>query len=136
MGKRQKDYGKHSKIDHNDIPSNGDYAKADAAHKKRHRGLKKVAQKILDRFQSRGEIRGFFLFYCSENSFLATVIYNFDQQIKESEESGLDARIRKAVFEEMENVGRGDRSSIEIEFEFDSHENVKKNYGNYYNRFR
>jgi hypothetical protein len=43
--------------------------------------------------------------------------------------------VRDAVFDELEKVGRGDRGTIKVDFEFDSHENVEENFdGNYYNR--
>ncbi len=46
-------------------------------------------------------------------------------------------KISKAVFSELEEFGRGGRNKIHVEFEFDSYENVERNYdGDYYSRLR
>lgn len=48
--------------------------------------------------------------------------------------SGLSARLSHAVREELRRVGRDVKA---VEFEFDSHENVEKNFeGDYFLRFR
>jgi hypothetical protein len=55
----------------------------------------------------------------------------------EAEKSGLASKIKEAVYEEMEKVGRGPREAIRIDFEFDSHENVVRDYeGDYFLRLR
>lgn len=119
----------------NNIPSDEDFARASAVLKKRSRGLSDVREKILRRFQNKGEIHEFFILDCSENSFRAYIFYRWDKQIKEAERTGLASQIQDAVFDELNNVGRGDRNSIDVKFEFDSHENIDQKYeGNYYNR--
>jgi hypothetical protein len=117
------------------IPSEEDFARASAAMKRRSRGLSDVREKILERFKRSGEVHEFFVLDSSERSFRAYVFYPQDKDIQEAEKSGLEARIKDAVFNELENVGRGERNTVEVEFEFDSHENVERQFeGNYYNR--
>ena len=119
------------------IPSDEDFARASAKMKERSRGLSDVRERILDRFQPGGELHEFFIWYCSDRSFRAYVFYPHETDIKQAETSGLEARIKEAVFDELENVGRGNRQSVEVEFELDSHENVERGFeGNYYNRLR
>jgi hypothetical protein len=126
-----------SAMSNKNIPSDEEFAKASATLAKRSRGLSQVRDRILARFQGTGELHEFFVLDCSERSFRAFVFYRWERQIEEAERSGLEARIRNAVFNELENVGRGDRRAIQVDFEFDSHDNVERNYGgNYYNRLR
>jgi len=119
------------------IPSDEDFARASTALKKRSRGLSQVRDKILARFQDAGVLHEFFILDCSELSFRAYVFYRWKRQLEEAEESGLADEIRKTVFEELEGAGRGDRRSVQVDFEFDSHEHVEQEYGgDYYNRLR
>ncbi|MBK9219678.1 MAG: hypothetical protein RJA63_309 [Pseudomonadota bacterium] len=116
------------------IPSDEDFARASAALKKRSRGLSQVRDKILARFQG-GALHEFFILDCTEMSFRACVFYRWKLQIEEAETSGLADDIRSAVLEELESAGRGNRASVQIDFEFDSHEHVEQEYGgDYYNR--
>ena len=119
----------------NNIPSEEDFARASSNMKQRSRGLSDVRERILDRFQRSGELHEFFILDCSDSSFRAYVFYPQEKDIRQAESSGLEARIRDAVFNELENVGRGNRQSVEVEFELDSHENVERKFeGNYFNR--
>ena len=119
----------------NSIPSEEDFARASAAIRRRSRGLSDVRERILEQFKPSGAIHEFFILDCSEHSFRAYVFYPQDKDIQEAETSGLETQIRDAVFDELENVGRGDRSAVQVEFELDSHESVERSFeGNYYNR--
>ncbi len=119
------------------IPSDEDFARASAALRNRSRGLSQVRDKILASFQGSGELHEFFILDSSEKSFRAYVFYRWERQIKEAEKSGLAHKIKNAVFDELEEVRRGNRSAIHVDFEFDSHESVEKNYdGDYYSRLR
>ena len=119
------------------IPSDEDFARASAVLKKRSRGLSQVRDKILECFQNSGELHEFFILDSSEKSFRAYVFYRWERQIKKAEESGLAIKIKNAIFNELQNFGRGSRETIQLEIEFDSHENVEKNYdGDYYCRLR
>ena len=83
------------------IPSDEDFARASAKMKERSRGLSDVRERILDRFQPGGELHEFFIWDCSDRSFHAQVFYPRETDIKQAETSGLDARIKEAVFNEL-----------------------------------
>ncbi|HID08503.1 MAG TPA: hypothetical protein EYP10_15305 [Armatimonadetes bacterium] len=120
------------------IPSEEDFRRADAADRERHRGLSEVSEQIKNRFEKSG-VHEVFMFYSSKtpNTFYSRIFYRWTRQIEEAEKSGLASRIKDAVYEELERVGRGDRKTIKVDFEFDSHENVERDYGgNYFNRLR
>jgi len=124
-------------MNNKNIPSEEDFAKASTALKHRSRGLSQVREKILTRFQNSSELHEFFILDSSEQSFRAYIFFHSERQIEEAEKSGLTLKIRNAVFNELEKAGRGDRSMIKVNFELDSHENIKRKYdGNYYNRLR
>lgn len=119
------------------IPSDADFARASAAMRKRSKGLSNVRDRIKIRFFNRKEFYEFFIIDCFENSFRAYVFYRLNSQILVAEKSGLSSEIINAVYEEIETVGRGDRKTIKVEFEFDSNENIEENYeGDYYMRLR
>jgi len=121
----------------NSIPSEEDFRRAEAADEHRHRGLSQVREQVLNRFSGSGVHEAFMFYSPNTDTFGAFVFYRWDRQIKEAERSGLTSQIKDAVFEELQNVGRGDPNTIQVEFEFDSHENVERNYeGDYYNRLR
>ena len=121
----------------NNIPSEEDFRRAEIADRERHRGLSEVRDYILNRFSKDGVHETFILFSPEKDTFGAFVFYRWDRQIEEAEESGLASQIKDVVFDELENVGRGNRNTIRVDFEFDSHENVEQNYeGDYYNRLR
>jgi len=121
----------------NNIPSEEEFARAKAAMRHRDRGLSDVRERVLRRFHDRG-VHEFFIFYSpATNTFVAYVFYRSDREIAKGEESGLSAEIRDSVYEELTAVGRGEQNSLNVIFEFDSHENVERNYeGDYFNRLR
>ena len=124
-------------MSYNNIPSEEDFARAKTAMRKNDQGLSRVSEQILNRFKGSGVYEAFMFYSPAKDIFGAFVFYRWDRQIEEAERSGLACQIKEAVFEELENVGRGNRSMIKVEFEFDSHENVERNYkGDYFDRFR
>jgi len=122
---------------HNKLPSDEDFRRASASIKRRSRGLSNVRERIKYRFCDREVLHEFFILDCSEYSFRAYVFYRWDRQIAEAEESGLESKIVDCVFEELEKAGRGARNKVKVEFEFDSHENIERNYeGDYFMRLK
>lgn len=117
------------------VPSEEEMARAKAAMREEYRGLSDVCDQILIRFRKDG-VHEVYIFYDSDTDvFYPIIFYQWEKQIKEAEESGLSSRIKDAVYEELERVGRGNKDNIKVVFEFDSHENVEKNFdGNYYER--
>lgn len=119
----------------NSIPTDDDFARASAALRQRSEGLEDVRKRVLAKFSSDGTIHEFFILDSSANSFRAYVFFKKESQIELARQSGLIHDIEEAVFRELQRVGRGARDEASVEFEFDSHENVEKNYeGNYFNR--
>lgn len=117
------------------IPSKEDFARAKAAMKKNDQGLSEVRGQLLNQFGVRGVHELFVLFSPALSCFGVYVFYRLNSQIEEAELSGLAEEIKAAIFEALERVGRGPRESLNVKFEFDSHENVEKEYdGNYYDR--
>lgn len=117
------------------IPSKEDFARAKAAMRKNDQGLADVRAQILSEFAARGVRELFVLFSPASNCFGVYVFFHLSTQIEEAERSGLAEQIKAAVLDALERVGRGHRSSLNVSFEFDSHENVERDYGgNYYER--
>lgn len=119
------------------IPSDEDFARASQAMSENNRGLDKVHDRITKRFKNTC-LHEFFMFYSPKiGTFGAFVFFRSNEQIAAAEKSGLSSQIKQAVIEELENVGRGDKDTLKVDFEFDSHENVEANYeGDYYLRLR
>ncbi len=120
------------------IPSDEEFARAKAAMRKQDHGLSQVRDRILKRFRERGVHEFFVLFSRPTSTFVAYVFYRCDEEIAKGDDSGFAAEIRDAVFEELAAAaGRGERDTLDVRFEFDSHENIERNFeGDYYNRLR
>lgn len=124
-------------MNQNNIPSKEDFLRAKAAMKKDDHGLNKIRDMILDRFKGKN-VHEFMMFYSRKtDSFGAYIFYDMDSQIDDAVETQLAKEIEDAVYEGLEIVGRGTKENVKVKFEFDSHENVVRNYeGDYYNRLR
>lgn len=121
----------------NNVPSAEDFAHAKAAIKQNDRGLSEVRELILNQFGSRGVHEVFVFFSPTANCFGVYIFYRLISQIEQSKQSGLAEEIEAAVLETLEKVGRGPKASLNVRFEFDSHENIENLYGgNYYDRLR
>lgn len=113
---------------YNKIPTEEEFARAKAAMRDNDRGLSNVRDQIKKRFKKDG-VYEFFTFYSPKtNTFYHYIFYRWDRQIEAAEKSGLASQIKDAVYEELERVGRGSPDAIKVNFEFDSHENVERNY--------
>ena len=119
------------------IPSKEDFLRAKAAMKKDDHGLSEVRERILAQFKSKGVHEFMVLYSRNTDSFGAYIFYEMDSQIEENVKTGLVEELKEAVYEGLVSVGRGIRGNIKVNFVFDSHENVVRNYeGDYYNRLR
>ena len=119
------------------IPTDDDFAQADAAMQHRDRGLSEVSSTILDHFGSDG-LHEFFIFFSEDHDlFIAYLFFNTQSDLITAEQSGLTGKIKSSVANELERVGRGDNAALNIRFEVDTDENVKNEYdGDYYSRLR
>lgn len=69
--------------------------------------------------------------------FRAYVFFKMDHDIQECKINGITTAIEDAVYEELARYGRGKRADIVVAFEFDSDENVDRNFdGDYLYRLR
>ncbi len=117
------------------ISTEEDLARAKATMREKNRGFSEVRDQMIKRFINDG-LYEVYMFYDSDtDDFGAYIFYRWEKQVNEAEKSGLSSRIKDALYEELERVGRGSKDTIKVVFEFDSHETVEKNYdGNYYER--
>ena len=69
----------------NDIPTDEDFARAEAADAERNRGLSDVSSRILRRFGG-NDVHQFFMFYSPRiDAFGAFVFYRLDKQVEAAE---------------------------------------------------
>jgi hypothetical protein len=121
----------------NNPPTEEEIARAEAADAHDYRGLSDVDEHIKERFKADGLHESFMFYSPNTEKFYARLFYEHDHQIQEAEESGLAERIKDEVLYALEEVGRGERGTLQVEFEFDSHDNVERNYeGDYFLRLR
>jgi len=122
---------------YNKIPSEEDFARADALELERDKGLSDVRDRLLEQFRDKGVHELFVFFSPDTETFGAYVFFLKNDQVEDAKKSGLSSQIEEAIRNELENVGRGDRDLLKLNVEFDSHENVEKNYGgDYFDRLR
>lgn len=118
------------------IPAEEDFARASKALSHRSRGLSEIRGEILNKFKDK-DVYEFFIFDTSEKSFKAYVFFRWDWQRTELSKSKLTMELEKNIYRLLEDSGRGSKDELQIEIEFDSHENVELNYaGDYYSRMR
>lgn len=126
-----------SQMNSRDIPSEEDFARARAVMSERDRGLSDVRARLLERFRDQGLHEIFVLFSPASGTFVARLFFRTNKQVAEAAITGLAAQIESAVVDELENVGRGIRSTLKIVSEYDSHENVVANFeGDYFLRLK
>ena len=120
----------------NNIPSEEEFAKASEALRNRSHGLSETRDEILKKFKDEN-IYEFFIFDVSKTSFKAYVFFRWDWQKKELSKTKLAVEIEDYIYRQLEHFGRGKRGGLQLEIEFDSHENVVLNYGgDYFSRLR
>ena len=96
-----------------------------------------VTEQVLSHFKRKCALYDFHIMPEGENNFRAWVFFDTDAHLEEYTKSKFIETIKDFVFAAMERAGRGSRHEIGIVFEFDSNQNVNKQYhGNYYNRLR
>lgn len=119
------------------IPSKDDYARASAYMRSLDRGLSDTRDKVKERFKDAGLYELFVFYSPSKKVFVAHVFFGVEEEKVLAEESGRIADIRSAILEELVRAGRGNRESIAIRMNVDTHENVVANFeGNYHLRLR
>ncbi len=120
-----------------DIPSEEEFARAKRLMRSRFRGLDKVSELVKQRFKKIYPLHSFYIMPQRDVSFRAYVFFDRDEDIEACKSSGIVKEIIDAVYCELEYAERGKREEITVAFEFDSNENVARNYeGNYFLRLR
>ncbi|HWB01430.1 MAG TPA: hypothetical protein VG796_00305 [Verrucomicrobiales bacterium] len=100
-------------------------------------GLDEVREAVCRKFKPLYPIHDFYILSQFDVDFRAYVFFEEKSDLESSKTTGIQQEIFDFVFAELERIGRGDRSTIKVAFEFDTYENLKKNFGgNYFNRLR
>jgi hypothetical protein len=121
----------------NNIPSDEDFARAKKFMSERYQNLDAVENAVKLRVGSHCPLHGLYLLAQEDVDFRIYVFFDADGDIERCKENGTTTTIETAAYEELERFGRGKREEIKVAFEYDSHENVIKNYdGDYMFRLR
>jgi len=99
--------------------------------------LDEVKERVLKRFADSSVVREIHFIPINAKQLEIYVFFNRDEDLIVCEKSGVANKIKDLFNEELERVNRGNSSGVIIRFEFDSHENVVRNFrGNYFLRLR
>ena len=121
----------------NTIPSDEEFAAAKRKMAERSKNLDAASGRVVEAFRKQSAVSKVFILPQRDVDFRVYVFFSNDSDLDSGIRSGACEKISDFVYEELERQGRGSRSTIRIAFEFDSDENVRKNYeGDYYLRLR
>jgi hypothetical protein len=118
------------------IPTAEEFARAAARSDARERNLEPVRESVINRFRERALLHEFFILAEDDAKFRCYVFFDTERDLQEQSKTDLPSEVRAWVFAELERLGRGATDEIQVMFELDSYENVRKKYGNYWNRLR
>lgn len=119
------------------IPSEEDFARAKKFMADRYRNLDAVETAVKQRFKVRCPLHNVYLLAQEDVDFRAYVFFETDADVSACKADGTTKALEDAFYDELARYGRGERSKIVVAFEWDSHENVEKNYdGDYLSRLR
>jgi hypothetical protein len=119
------------------IPSDEDFARADKWMAERDRHLTQVCENVKQRFMSKCPLHNVYVLWQRDVDFRAYIFFKTDADVTLCKDNGTTTLLEDAVYEELERFGRGKRGDIVVAFEYDSDENVDKNYdGDYLLRLR
>lgn len=119
------------------IPTKEEFARASAALENGSRGLSQIRESILCNYARKYNLQEFFILDSTETSFRAYVFFKKERDVRNAKSKGLTDVIKSLVYKELEDANRGVRGQIDLYFEFDSHENIEKNFdGDYFDRLR
>jgi hypothetical protein len=119
------------------IPTAEDFDRASRLMKQRSHMLDAVRDAFRHEFTARHSLHEFFIIDQRDADFRAYVFLKTEKDLAAAKENGVCTRMEDFIYSQLERVGRGTRGSIQVAFEFDSHERVKANFGgNYFLRLR
>jgi hypothetical protein len=114
-------------------------------------GLKRASDLMKQRMRNLGELHSEFVSIFSKDSlfdfmepscsksgrFYFIIFFKTDGDIPKAKDSGLQLEMENCLYDLLEKYDRGNRNEITVSFEYDSLENVQKNYeGSYFLRLR
>ena len=118
------------------IPSEEEFARASRLMREEARGLDDIAERTKTRFYSIAKVHAVHLLPQSDVDFRAYVFFLSEDDRYRAHSSGTIEEIRQFLIEEI-NLARSGGEVLRIGFEFDSDENVRRNYdGDYLIRLR
>ena len=120
------------------IPSDEEFEQASRMMENAFRGLEIVEKRVMERFGNECRLVHFFILPGrNDREFHAYIFFKGNSDVKACKAQGIVDDIVDFVYEQLEDIGRGNRKNIRVLFEVDSDENVRKNYeGDYYLRLR
>ena len=119
------------------IPSDEDFERAKRLARERSRNLDDVCDRVREHFEGAAPLHSVYILPQRDVDFRAYVFFRTNADIERCEAAGLSREIRDQVYAELERAGRGRRDEIRVAFEFDSDENVNRNFeGDYLLRLR
>jgi hypothetical protein len=121
----------------NKIPSDEEFARADRMMAERDRNLSQVSANVKRRFANRCPLHNVYVLWQRDVDFRIYVFFQKDKDIDLCKVNGIVGQIEDCAYEELERAGRGKRGAITVAFEYDSDENVDRNFdGDYLYRLR
>jgi hypothetical protein len=112
-------------------------ARAHKRMKERMDHLSDIGAQFLRRFQAATPLDHFEILPQIDVNFRAYIFLRKDSDITAGEANGTNNEMRDFVYDKLEEFGRGKRDEITVSFEFDSFENVQRNFeGSYFLRMR
>ena len=119
------------------IPSEEDFARAKKFMADRYRSLDAVENAVKLRFVPCCPLHNVYLLAQEDVDFRAYVFFKKETDVLACKADGTTTAIETAFYDELARCGRGKRGEIVVAFEWDSDENVEKNYdGDYLSRLR
>ena len=123
----------------NPIPFDNEerWERAKAAHEENNRRLDELTLLFNERFRHSAPLDYFAISGVGDHRFGARIFFRRHDDIAEAERCGLDVEMMDFVYELLVKFGHGSREDLDVEFEFDSRENVDRNFeGSYFLRLR
>lgn len=121
----------------NKIPTEEEFANAKVKMKERLRNLDNVRRNVFEFFKDKCNLFKVSILYQKDVNFRVYVFFNTNADLEQSKINGIRDEMIDFTFVEFERQGRGSRNEIIVEFEFDSDENVDRNYnGDYFLRLK
>ena len=119
------------------VPTKEEFDRANKETASLFDGLGDVSRSFMAKFSVVEQLDRFEILPQVDPDFRAYIFFKTDADVRNVEATVLLSEMRDFIFTELERVGRGNREDISVDFEIDSLENVKRNFGgNYFLRMR